>query len=111
MDINKGMIYYFASKNDDLKGLIPLNSIGKTKNQHCHKTIKEAVIYMINPKIINAKRADINEIIKNTDCNIGCYIYKCELKSEDNSAYNKTEFCKITSKEKIENVKDFLLNL
>ncbi len=101
------MIYYFASKNEDLKGGLPLASIGKSKNQYCHKTIKEAVIYMINPSILNAERVDLEEFLKNTNCNISFYLYECEKVKGNNLGYNKNEFAKIISREKIDNLKEF----
>ncbi len=105
------MICYFASEKADIKGIIPLSSIGKTKNQHCHETIKEALIYMVNPSIINAKRADINEIIELTNGNISCYLYRCAVEIGENFSYTKSETAKIISKEYIANIREFLQEL
>ncbi len=105
------MIYYFASIIGDLKGLLPLESIGKAKNQHCHKTKEEAIIYMINPNFTYDSRQKEEAIKILPTKPMSAYLYRCELGRGDNLGYNNATLAKIIAKENIEDVREYFLEI
>ncbi len=105
------MIHYYASKQGDLKGLLPLESIGKTKDQHCHKTKEEAIIYMLNPNFSYDSRQKTQFLKEFKGDTATVYLYRCEKQKGENAGYNKDSLAKIIAKEVIEDVKEYLVDI